>query len=119
MASSRALQDITPYFVYLLVTATIGPLLFGYHLAELNAPQEIITCQKKSLSRNALTRLYSSVGFDVNAGSGDGYLPQCIEMDSVQFGLVSSFFTLGGFIGALSGGPATTQYGRLKAMIIS
>ncbi|KAI7283371.1 general substrate transporter [Hortaea werneckii] len=119
MAGSRALKDITPYFVYLLVTATIGPLLFGYHLAELNAPQEVITCQKKSLSSNALTRLYSSVGFDVSAGSGDGYLPQCIEMDSVQFGLVSSFFTLGGLIGALSGGPATTQYGRLKAMVVS
>ncbi|KAI6895900.1 general substrate transporter, partial [Hortaea werneckii] len=40
-------------------------------------------------------------------------------MDSVQFGLVSSIFTLGGFLGALCGGPATTQYGRLKAMIVS
>ena len=27
-------QDITPYFVYLLLVATLGPLLFGFHLVE-------------------------------------------------------------------------------------
>ncbi|RMX96029.1 hypothetical protein D0866_16436, partial [Hortaea werneckii] len=75
--------------------------------------------QVLGVAENALTHLFSSVGFDVSAGSDDGYLPQCIEMDSVQFGLVSSIFTLGGFLGALCGGPATTQYGRLKAMIVS
>lgn len=25
-------KDLTPYFMYLLLVATIGPLLFGFHL---------------------------------------------------------------------------------------
>lgn len=25
-------KDLTPYFIYLLLVSTIGPLLFGYHL---------------------------------------------------------------------------------------
>jgi hypothetical protein len=31
--SSRALfSELTPYFVYVLFVATLGPLLFGFHL---------------------------------------------------------------------------------------
>ncbi|KAF2774195.1 general substrate transporter [Teratosphaeria nubilosa] len=102
MATSKSrFRDLTPYLLYLLLTATIGPLLFGYHLSELNAPQEVITCARQG-SASYTSRLP---------------LPQCIPMDATQFGLVSSFFTLGGLIGALSGGPVTTKYGRLKAMI--
>lgn len=37
-------------------------------------------------------------------------------MDEAQFALVSSIFTLGGFIGALAAGPISTKYGRLMAM---
>nr|POE75572.1 putative metabolite transport protein [Quercus suber] len=40
-------------------------------------------------------------------------------MNATQFGLVSSFFTLGGLVGALGGGPVTTVYGRLRAMVIA
>ncbi len=25
-------EELTPYFIYLLFVATLGPLLFGYHL---------------------------------------------------------------------------------------
>jgi hypothetical protein len=31
-------QELTPYFVYLLLTATLGPLLFGYHLVRQHSP---------------------------------------------------------------------------------
>jgi len=117
MGISDALHDLTPYFVYLLLTATIGPLLFGYHLAELNAPQEVITCQKKNVAGTALSRLYSAFDSSAQRAAADGPFPQCIEMDSLQFGLVSSIFTLGGLVGALLGGVVTTKYGRLKAMI--
>ena len=37
-------------------------------------------------------------------------------MNAVQFGLVSSIFTLGGFLGALSSGHVLTKYGRLLTM---
>ncbi|KAK4546828.1 hypothetical protein LTR36_001560 [Oleoguttula mirabilis] len=121
MAVSSIFHDLTPYFVYTLLTATIGPLLFGYHLAELNAPQQVITCQKKSLSvsGSAVSRLYSVFGSSTVTAAPSGTFPQCIPMNSAQFGVVSSFFTLGGLVGALAAGPVTTKYGRLRAMILA
>jgi MFS family permease len=95
-------KDLTPYFLYLVLVATIGPMLFGYHLAELNTPQEVITCKKKSL-------------FDSSVGKTG--LPQCIPMNATELGVVSSLFTLGGFIGAMVGGPAGNKYGRLRTMM--
>ncbi|KAI9754593.1 MAG: hypothetical protein M4579_004622 [Chaenotheca gracillima] len=92
-------KDITAYLVYSILISTVGPLQFGFHLAELNAPQAVITCEKKSIT--------TSLAFS---------LPQCIPMSPAQFGLVSSIFTLGGLIGALAGGPSSTRYGRLVAM---
>ncbi|KAK0254459.1 hypothetical protein B0A54_13031 [Friedmanniomyces endolithicus] len=94
-------RDWTPYLLFLLSSATIGPLLFGYHLAELNEPQEVITCSPQKATT-------TSPNF-----------PQCIPMDTLQFGLVTSIFTLGGLVGALCGGPITTKYGRLKAMLVA
>ena len=38
-------------------------------------------------------------------------------MNSIQFAFVSSFFTLGGFIGALAAGPITGKQGRVKTML--
>ena len=29
------LRDLTPYFLYILFVATLGPLLFGFHLVSL------------------------------------------------------------------------------------
>ncbi|KAL4995633.1 general substrate transporter [Aspergillus recurvatus] len=94
MAPSR----VTPYLIYLVFITTLGPLQFGYHLAELNAPQAVITCERKGIH---------------SAFSG---LPQCIPMDSSQFGLVSSIYTLGGLLGALLAGPVSTKHGRLFAL---
>lgn len=43
-------------------------------------------------------------------------LPQCIRMNSQQWGVVSSMYTLGGLIGALSAGPSAGRYGRRMTM---
>ncbi|KAL4762458.1 putative MFS glucose transporter [Aspergillus foveolatus] len=94
MARSR----VTPYLIYLVFITTLGPLQFGYHLAELNAPQAVITCERKSIH-----------------SAWDG-LPQCIPMNSSQFGLVSSIYTLGGLLGALMAGPVSTKHGRLFSL---
>ncbi|KAF2201602.1 hypothetical protein GQ43DRAFT_371078 [Delitschia confertaspora ATCC 74209] len=90
--------DLTPYFVYLLFVATLGPLLFGFHLAELNAPEDVIRCKKESLFAASTS------------------LPQCIPMNPTQWGVVGSMYTLGGLIGALSAGPTSGRYGRLRTM---
>ncbi|KAF2014784.1 hypothetical protein BU24DRAFT_347930 [Aaosphaeria arxii CBS 175.79] len=91
-------QDLTPYFIYTLFVATLGPLLFGFHLSELNAPEDVIRCKKDSI-------VSASVG-----------LPQCMKMDPTQWGVVGSMYTLGGLIGALSAGPLAGNHGRYRTM---
>ncbi|EAW21169.1 putative MFS glucose transporter [Aspergillus fischeri NRRL 181] len=93
---------VTGYLVYLVFVVTLGPLQFGYHLAELNAPQAVITCERKSIHSTA-SALFRT-------------LPQCIPMNPSQFGLVSSIYTLGGLLGALLAGPVSTKHGRLFAL---
>ncbi|PSK36041.1 hypothetical protein B9Z65_5856 [Elsinoe australis] len=94
-----AFKDVTPYFLFVLLVATIGPFLFGYHLSELNAPIAVITCRKRASTQVAAS------------------LPQCIPMTSAEVGLVSSIFTLGGLCGALGAGPLSANYGRYKTML--
>ncbi|OQO09848.1 hypothetical protein B0A48_04200 [Cryoendolithus antarcticus] len=110
---SGMFKDLTPRFVFVLFISTIGPLLFGYHLAELNAPQDVITCVRKSIGASAWTRLTTHF----RSRDAENLLPQCIPMDPGQFGLVSSIFTLGGLVGALTAGPVSAKQGRLRAMI--
>lgn len=70
--------------------------------AELNAPQAVVTCEKKSIHPSS---------------AGVKGLPQCIPMNPSQFGLVSSIYTLGGLLGALLAGPVSTKYGRRVALL--
>ncbi|KAF4120062.1 Sugar (and other) transporter [Geosmithia morbida] len=96
---ARSLRDITAYLVIIVSISTAGSLQYGFHMAELNAPQDVITCRKKSIW---------STGF--------GTLPQCIPMDEAAFATVSSMFTLGGLLGALGAGPFSSRNGRLASM---
>ncbi|KAI9802691.1 MAG: hypothetical protein M1825_002713 [Sarcosagium campestre] len=93
------ISHLTLYFIYLVLITTVGPLQFGFHLAELNAPQDVITCAKDSISAASASRL-----------------PQCIPMNLGQFGLVQAILDLGGVFGALVAGPASSKYGRLPVM---
>ncbi|KAI9787007.1 MAG: hypothetical protein M1816_007759 [Peltula sp. TS41687] len=95
-------SSVTAYLLYTITVVTLGPLQFGYHMAELNAPQDVITCEKEVIqARGKAVRL-----------------PQCISMTPALFGLVSSIFTLGGLVGALVAGPCSTRYGRVPTMRI-
>ncbi|KAL1894000.1 Bifunctional purine biosynthesis protein PurH [Sporothrix stenoceras] len=102
-ALRRVTDGVTPYFCLLLAIVTLGPHQFGFHLAELNAPQDVITCHQRGIVPNA------------NKIPGMT-LPQCIPMTEAQFATVSSVFTVGGLIGALVAGPFCSREGRLLAM---
>ncbi|KAJ5790126.1 uncharacterized protein N7518_007137 [Penicillium psychrosexuale] len=93
---------VTPYLIYLVFIVTLGPLQFGFHLAELNAPKSVITCERQGIHSSGITSL-----------------PQCFPMTPSQFGLVSSIYTLGGLLGALLAGPIATKYGRLLALRVT
>ncbi|KAK0101301.1 hypothetical protein ONS95_006478 [Cadophora gregata] len=99
----QCVRDVTLYLVYLIFISTLGPLQFGYHLSELNAPQDVITCKKTSVA-------------DHVGSQPDSKLPQCIPMNEAEFAALSSMFVLGGFIGAITSGPIAGSYGRLLAM---
>ncbi|KAH7380556.1 hypothetical protein DE146DRAFT_749398 [Phaeosphaeria sp. MPI-PUGE-AT-0046c] len=100
MTSTSWADGLTGYFVYIMFVATLGPLLFGFHLGELNAPEDVIRCKKKS----------------IQAQLAASSLPQCIEMSPTEWGVVGSMYTLGGLLGALSAGPVASRYGRLRTM---
>ncbi|CZT51345.1 related to glucose transporter-3 [Rhynchosporium secalis] len=99
----QCVRDVTLYLVYLIFISTLGPLQFGYHLSELNAPQDVITCKKQAVA-------------DDVGSEPDSKLPQCIPMSEAEFAALSSMFVLGGFIGAITSGPVAGAYGRLWAM---
>jgi MFS family permease len=80
--------------------------------AELNAPEEVLTCRKRSI--------FSSSSPDHGASPpAFGGLPACLPMATSVFAFVSSVYTLGGLVGALSGGPAATSLGRVPAMRVT
>ncbi|KAJ4302476.1 Bifunctional purine biosynthesis protein PurH [Collariella sp. IMI 366227] len=101
-----ALGNVTPYLMVLVVVATLGPLQFGYHLAELNAPQDVITCEKKSVSTLDKLMSYGSKTSPVD----------CIPMGPASFAAISAIFTIGGLTGALAAGPFTSCQGRRVSM---
>ncbi|TGJ80027.1 hypothetical protein E0Z10_g8735 [Xylaria hypoxylon] len=115
----QCMRDISPFLLLLVFISTLGPLQFGFHLAELNAPQDVISCHvsKSSLS-SKLSAAFSSwtPSSSSNRAATTTALPGCIPMNDAQFAVVSSMFTLGGLIGALAGGPISSARGRLFAM---
>ncbi|KAI0473190.1 general substrate transporter [Xylariaceae sp. FL0804] len=123
----QCIRDVSPYLVLVIAISTLAPLQFGYHLAELNAPQDVISCRAKA---SASSRIFSALAASLrrtplasnNSASTSSSsvaaaaLPDCIPMDNAQFAVVSSMFTLGGLLGALGSGPVSSKYGRLLAM---
>ncbi|VUC20968.1 unnamed protein product [Clonostachys rosea] len=110
------LQDITTYLILLIIIATSGSLQFGYHLAELNAPQNVITCHETS-TPNVVSRVTATLrGQPITRSTS---LPDCIPMDDAAFATITAIFTLGALLGALYAGPFSSRRGRLSAMRIT
>ncbi|KOS22644.1 putative metabolite transport protein [Escovopsis weberi] len=104
-------KGTTNYLLLSMGIAAIGSMQFGLHLAELNAPQDVITCRKKFVSTIA-----GVVAVVKSAAAPDGHYLDCIPMDEAAFASISSIFTVGGLIGALASGPLSSRRGRLSAM---
>lgn len=110
--SIEGMRDVTPYFLLLLIVSALGPLQFGFHLAELNAPQDVITCKKSSIwAVGAAIRSILGSSASTAAKTTD-----CIPMTEAAFATISSIFTLGGLVGALASGPLCSRQGRRLAM---
>lgn len=102
----QRIRDINFYLILIIFISTLGPLQFGFHLSELNAPRDILTCKQRSVAEDLRSRPYAN-------------LPQCIAMNEAEFASLSSIFVVGGLIGAVSSSPASASYGRLLLMRIT
>lgn len=96
------MSDVTGYLLTLIGIYALGPLQFGYHIGELNTPQNVITCSSGAYDPMPSTLLN---------------LPSCIPMDAVQYGTVVGVFPIGGLAGALVAGRIADRLGRRKACI--
>ncbi|KAL0942902.1 MFS glucose [Colletotrichum truncatum] len=111
----QCMHDVSPYLLVLIAVSTLGPLQFGFHLAELNAPQDVLTCRKKSIqAKTTMLKWVHSKSPETN-----GWLPDCIPMTDAVFATVSSIYTVGGLVGALCAGPFASKRGRRPAMRIT
>ncbi|AET38008.1 uncharacterized protein Ecym_2262 [Eremothecium cymbalariae DBVPG len=101
LASRRyPLPRITLKLLTTTLVACLGSFQFGYHMAELNAPQEAVMCHLP------LDPSYRDTWF------GRHGWKQCIHLEESQYGLVTSIFSIGGLIGSLYAGPLADRYGR-------
>uniref|UniRef100_A0A1N6MC23 Putative sugar porter n=1 Tax=[Candida] hispaniensis TaxID=312227 RepID=A0A1N6MC23_9ASCO len=73
----------------------LGTLQFGYHISELNAPLDILSCSTNPPS------------------------PDCIIMSPQQIGLVTAGLSFGGMIAASYAGLAADKWGRKKLTLLS
>ncbi|KAJ6258945.1 hypothetical protein Dda_5840 [Drechslerella dactyloides] len=98
-ADRRAtMKDITPFLLFNILIISLGSLLFGYHIAELNAPEDVISCRKNGVSLDLSLR-------------------PCIPMSPQTYGFVTSIFSVGGLGGAITAGSVADKYGRKRAAL--
>ncbi|POS85693.1 hypothetical protein EPUL_002684 [Erysiphe pulchra] len=100
---SKSFGDVTVHMLFSVIISALGPFQYGFHLAELNAPQDLIICGATSITSGHV--FANTFGFS-----------NCINMTESKFAFLSSVFVIGGLIGALSTGQGSTNYGRLKVM---
>lgn len=88
-------DGLTRTLVVSIFIACLGMLQFGYHIAELNAPQKVMTC------------------------TSEGHISDCIDLTDQQFATITSVFCIGGLLGSLMAGKLTDLWGRRKMCIIA
>ncbi|ANB13096.1 hypothetical protein AWJ20_1375 [Sugiyamaella lignohabitans] len=88
----------TPRLFITAGIAAIGAMQFGFHLAELNSPQDIVTCGPAGIDRPI------DPSYD------------CIPMSSADIGMVNGIYSIGGFLSASVAGSFADGLGRRKVV---
>ncbi|TPX32056.1 hypothetical protein SmJEL517_g04762 [Synchytrium microbalum] len=81
-----------------VTVAALSTFQFGFASGVINQPRDAITVCKEIEAPNQV-------------------LPNCIPMNDIEWGLFVSLFLLGGILGGLSGGYASTSLGRRRALL--
>ncbi|CAK7896443.1 vacuolar protein sorting-associated protein 73 [[Candida] anglica] len=97
-------HSLTPSLIVTVSIICLGALQFGYHMAELNSPEAIITCRVS----NPGNVPYSESWF------GKHGFVRCLPLDPNQVGEITSIFSLGGLIGSFFVGNISDRIGRKR-----
>ncbi|CDK24308.1 unnamed protein product [Kuraishia capsulata CBS 1993] len=99
----RTASPWSPTLIFMISTACLSSLQFGYHMSELNAPQEIMNCAR-------------SVPADGTWFEDHGLLT-CIPFQE-HVGAITSSYPLGGLVGSLFAGYLSDRYGRKRLFLL-
>lgn len=100
--------SLTPNLIAAVAFICIGSLQFGYHMAELNSPMEVVSCRRA---------VPNPVPYDQSFFGSRGF-EECIIMSSKMIGLATSIFSIGGLVGSFYVGTVADRFGRRKTALI-
>lgn len=101
-------ENLTANLIATVAFVCIGSLQFGYHMAELNSPEAILSCSKSVPGAEPYEQsFFGSRGF-----------PRCIPLSNEQVGLVTSIFSIGGLVGSFYVGTVADSIGRKKTALL-
>lgn len=99
---------LTGKLVLTVAVICLGSLQFGYHMAELNSPEAILSCRASVPGAIPYERSFFGLkGFQ-----------KCIKLTSEQVGLVTSIFSIGGLLGSFYVGTVADSIGRRKTALL-
>lgn len=108
MTNSLSDPKLTATLLTTVSVICLGSLQFGYHMAELNAPELLLSCKISVPGLVPFESLwFGSHGFE-----------RCIELSPQQVGLVTSIFSIGGLIGSFYVGTIADAIGRKKTSLL-
>lgn len=99
---------LTPNLLATVTFVCIGSLQFGYHMAELNSPMEVISCK---------VSVPSPIPYGQSFFGSKGFA-KCISMSNEMVGLATSIFSIGGLLGSFYVGTVADKIGRKKTALL-
>ncbi|OAV92812.1 hypothetical protein PTTG_07093 [Puccinia triticina 1-1 BBBD Race 1] len=98
----------TQHFAFSVGWIVISAFSYGYHISALNGAQDAISC-RSNRARPDDQALYPSLSL----------LTPCIAMSDTLFGLLTSSYTVGGFVGSMYASRVATGRGNRRTLVLS
>lgn len=107
-STTSSKPQLTGRLISTIMIICLGSLQFGYHMAELNSPESIISCQTSRPGKIP----YNESWF------GSHNFAECIPLTPEKVGLVTSIFSIGGLIGSFYIGTFADTLGRKNTSLL-
>ncbi|CEP64798.1 Vvs1p LALA0_S13e03246g [Lachancea lanzarotensis] len=102
---------VTPSLAFTTLVACFGSIQYGYHMAELNAPAQVLSCSK-------YVNPWPDTPYDQTWLGSHGF-NECIRLSEEQLGLATAIFSIGGLAGSLYAGKLADRYGRKRYSFVN